>query len=143
MKDYILCPYFEQFNNTAVCICPDGYYQEENIICVQNVTNVSDMIYSSNYTFTIIVTALLIIVFIRTVTSMGSKENTKINIFNSDDIESNDTRIQESRNRNEYRTCCFCWKYKKPSYQYKKRRRFIHLEQSLYVLGKTQAQAHA
>ena len=145
MKDHILCPYYEKFNNTANCVCPDGYFQQDNVICVQNSTNISEMIYSSNYTFTIIVTALLIVVFIRTVTSMGEKQNNTLNISNSDVFESNDTKTDtfNQTNQTQYRTCCFCWKYKKPSYQYKKRRRFIHLEQSLYVLGKTQAQAHA
>ena len=152
-QDHILCPYFEKYQNLTLCICPDGYIQRDNIICEKNKATISELVYSSNYTFTILVTILLIVVFIKTATSM--KTDTKENTFTTLDSESNtnqhspgDVRnssasdFLHSSKKTEYKTCCFCWKYKKPSYQYRKRRRFIHLEQSLYVLGKTQAQAH-
>ena len=148
-QTHIVCPYFKKVENLAVCICPNGYEEQDNMICIENPISVSELVYSSNYTFVMIVGMMLLAVFIKTVTSMSqdSKEQNTFLTSNSES-EANFTpedvrRSSSASNQIQTRTCCFCWKYTKPSYQYRKRRRFRHLEQSLYVLGKTQAQAHA
>ena len=74
------CTYFTKAQNStdlAICVCPDTYSPENNIICIKNEEKI---VLLENYGFTIVVTAMLIIVFMKMMSSMDPKSKKKIDV---------------------------------------------------------------